>query len=415
MTRRVTQVGIEVDSATGGHVGLAAFAHFVENCPTVSYPAFGGGWEVWLLDTQGGLRVPLENFTSLEYVRAINGQYFHGYGYYTLIGPRTKNPVDEFTLDRSLVVFREGTGGLVAEFGGLHRNVKFWHDEQGTELFSSSGPDYKHLLKRRIIIPPQGEDFLTIDLPLTDTMRELVRECTVAGVTAEGREYTNWDVIAEQKQGVRQSLNYRYSTLYDELDMLSGLGVDWDVVRDGPDFRFESYLPYKGRDLRLNNECGFPPFVMSLDFTNIDEPSTELNRSDEFNVAYVGGVGVGKDRIIVERSGFYDAHLDSPYNRIETFVDASNDDNIASLMAQGDAHLVEYGSYLLFSCTIPEGEAQRYGTQWNLGDMCTGLYGGYEFDMRVVEVRVRIDFEAEQSVTISPTLLVYPGWQPTNA
>ncbi len=410
MTRRVTQVGIEVDSPRGGHVGLYAQAHFSENCPTTAYPSFTGGWEVWLLGDNGELLVPVENFTSLEYVRSVSGQYYKGYGHYIMVGPKEKNPIDDFTLDRPFVVLREGATGLVPEFGGLHRNFRFWHDEQGTELFSSSGPDYKHLLKRRVLIPPQGEDFLTIDAHLTDTMRELVRQSTVAGITQTRRAFPNWQTMGNQLLGIRQPLNYRYSMLYDELDTLSGLGVDWDVVRDGPNFRFETYLPYKGRDLRINNECGSPPFVMSLDMTNIDEPDVQLNRSDEVNVAYVGGAGVGKDRLIVERTGLFDSHEDSPYNRIETFIDASNDSNLGTLAAQGDAHLVEYGTFVLFSCTIPESDVHKYGTHWNLGDRCTGLYAGYQFDMRIVEVRVTIDFQQEQTVIIEPTLLVYPSW-----
>lgn len=377
--------------------------------PTESYDSFDGPYEVRLLDHDGSLIRTLETFDRLEFTRAVSGPYYHKYGDYILQGASSLLPTDEFTLDRIVEVRRLTSSGPVTVFEGLHRMRRRWQSGDSYEMFLSGGPDLKHFATRRVILPfPPDRAFFSLKKPFTDIMRFLVL-VTLGPAGGALRDGDYMEALRFQEwsnEGEILNLHYRYTQLNKELDLLSELGADWDFVRDGDKFRFEVYFPYKGLDRRRGNAYDNPEMVWSIDRGNIVNPSRKVDRVDEATVTYVGGEGIGAEREIVARHNIADREHDSPWNRIERFIDASSETSTASLAARGDAHNVEQGISQEFTVEASPTQVDDYGSRWNLGDICTGEYDGEVFDMRIVAVTEILD--RSQGVQIRPTFLVYP-------
>jgi hypothetical protein len=282
----------------------------------------------------------------------------------------------------------------------------------------------KQLMHRRIILPPQELyvpfpgvlpilrpiAFLTLSGPSTNIMRDLVRHNATDMSTYAERIMYRLRVAANDDYGIPLTLNYRHTYLNDELDALTevGIGADWDVYQNGAYVDFKVFYPYKGRDRTRGNAAGYPEMIWSLDRATVVEPSFNQDRLDEATVVYVAGEGVGANRQIEERHNIVGREDDSPWNRIEAFIDGSRETSTAALYAQGDAHLVEHGMKQEYALASAPKEVQSYGRKWNLGDLCTGEYAGHSFPCRVVSVREVLQRDGVSVPVIIPTLFVYP-------
>ena len=383
--------------------------------PTDYYPYFNGPYEIRLLDHDGTLIFPIEKFTHLEFRRTVTGPYFHGYGDYQIRMTDPAVDTSEFTLDRILSVRRLSDTGPVKVFEGLQRMKRDWMEgEDPTQWFISAGPDFKHFMKRRKIRPfPYGRAFFSITAEFTDIMRQLVN--TNAGIAAPytespadmRRRLHNLKIEGLQHEGMILQMHYRHTALSAELDLLSELGADWDIIREGEYFWFKVFFPYKGFDRRRGNSFGNPEMVFSADRNNIVNPVHEVIRTEEVTAIFVAGEGIGAAREIVLRTNIAGHENDSPWNWIEAFEEGSKETSIAALNAFGDAFLVEHGRKLTITIEASPAEILSYGQRWNLGDMCTVDYKGETWDTRIVEVKEILEPES-RLVTIQPTFLIYP-------
>ena len=148
-------------------------------------------------------------------------------------------------------------------------------------------------------------------------------------------------------------------------------------------------------------------FRSSVDRGNVVTPVYVEDRLAEWTVIYAGGEGVGKDRVIVERENIAGRQDDSPWNRIERFTENSRETALSSITAMADASLVEHSLVRTFAVTASPDQVLTYGSKWNLGDICTGVfYMGGQFDLRIVEITER--FTREDGHTVTPMFFVYP-------
>jgi len=240
-------------------------------------------------------------------------------------------------------------------------------------------------------------------------MRDIVRYNmeSLAGAT---RQMPRLSVNPNNDYGLPINLNYRHTIVYDELVGLAqaGVGADWSIDLSGGQLVFDIHYPFRGWDKRTGNGAGNFELVWSIDRGNVVTPSFEEDRNDEVTVVYAGGPGIGADRYIIERTNIAYRDQDSPWNRIERFIDASNETSEATLKATSDAYLVENGMKRTFSLEVGSGMRTDYGTLWNLGDVCTGVFEpGGSFDMRIVGVREVHDRNSGVE-TLSPVFFMYP-------
>ena len=380
-------------------------------CPTVYYPNLAGPYEVALMDhdlTTEVVRV--DEYTRLEFTRTITGEGYHGYGFYNIIGDPDLMQQALWTLDRILVVHRVEPSGRVLEFEGFHRDRGHWHDERGQRNFRSSGPDLKHLMTRRSTLAwPSDRAFFNINQPFTNIMRYLAITNAQAAAGWD-RWMPSFSVTPTTDEGQTLDMHYRNTKLYEDLDALADLGADWEILRDEvtspPKLRFHVHYPYKGRDRRRNNQCGESTVVFSIDNDNMLHPKYEQFRTDEVTVVYVAGEGIGVDREILERHNIAGREDDSPWNRIERFMEQSQETATGALAAWGDAYLVEHGISRSFGLRLPESGQYAYGVEWNLGDYCTAIYEDQTYDVRIVAVKVIL--EAPKGRTVIPIFQILP-------
>ena len=392
-------------------VNMDAYIVPLAVCPTVYYPSFSGPYEVVLLDhdlTTEVVRV--DEYTRLEYTRTITGEGYHGYGFYSIEGDPDKMQSDEWTLDRILSVRHAETSGLVVEFEGFHRDRGHWHDQKGQRRFRSSGPNLNHLMTRRTTQAwPSNRAFFSINQPFTNIMR-LLAITNAQAAAGWLRWMQSFSVTPTTDEGQTLNMHYRNSKLFEDLDALADLGADWEILRDEvtspPKLRFHVHYPYKGRDRRRNNQCGEPTVAFSIDNDNILLPKYEQFRTNEVTVVYVAGEGIGIDREIQERHNVAGRVSDSPWNRIERFMEQSQETSSGALAAWGDAYLVEHGISRSFGLRLPESGQYAYGDEWNLGDYCTAIYEGQTYDVRIVAVKVTL--EAPKGRTVVPIFQILP-------
>lgn len=386
-----------------------AYIQKIVPCPSVWYDDIDGPYEVWAIDHDGNLLTdPITQFERLEINRAVNGQWHHGYGDYILqVSPELVD-TSVITLDTIISVRRiTSSGDVVKVFEGLHRKRRDWHDESGAGHFITAGPDYKHLMKRRVVLPwPTGRAFFSVTDNFTDIMR-LLAVTNAQAAAGVDRWFNKFKVEANTNEGQTLSMHYRNTYLNEDIDALADLGADWDIIRENSNqYRFRVFFPFKGRDRRRGNACGNSELVFSIDNDNIIQPQYDEDRVDEATVVYVAGDGIGTDRDITERHNINDRESDSEWNRTERFFEQTKETSPAALAAWGDAFLVENGIQRRFGLRLLPEQEYAYGVDWNLGDKCTGVYQGLTFHMRIVEVRVVLDPEAGREVT--PMMFVYP-------
>lgn len=350
----------------------------------------------------------MDNFEQLEYTRAINGRGAHGWGSYVLTTYGANPLVEHFALDHIVAVHRRAPGeDWRRDFDGLHRQGRFFYDDSGKEHFVSVGSDLKSLLKRPIIRPDAGADFFSRTDAFTDIMRELVRWQMGPLAVDPARTFPNVVIQADTHQGASFLRNIRHVKLYQELETLSGAGgADFDLVRIDPaTLSFQVFYPRQGADRRLSNLEGNAPVIFSLEMANMHSPSVVSDRTTEVTVVYVAGDGIGAAREIVERFSLTNAQYDSPWNRVEEFLEASQDASTAVLNAYGDGFLAEQREQLTFSCEALPTASCLYGRDWDLGDLVTGRYRATDYSLRVIEVKVVLDTTGEH---VLPTFLYLP-------
>lgn len=370
-----------------------------------------GRYQVWIRDHDGVAQVLLDDeggFESLNYVVAVNGRGAHGWGSCRLqLASRIDELSQHFRLDYFVEVRRRYSGGdWYIDWEGFHRTHEYFYGSDQKERFVSVAEDLKGILRRPIILPATDRAFFTVTDEFADIMRELVRYQMGASAIDPTRRFSNFEVEPDTDQGASYQRDVRHVKLFEELELQSELGADFDVERSGGTLTFKVYFPRKGTDRRYGNPEGNAAVTFALNLDNMQAPRIIEDRLTEITIAYVAGEGIGSAREIVERASLWDAQYDSPWNRIEAFLEGSQSASTAALNAAGDAYLVGSRKIISFSIgAIPTAEC-LYGRDWVTGDLVTGRYRGTNYDLRIVETHVVVDRGRGELIT--PTFLHLP-------
>lgn len=151
-------------------------------------------------------------------------------------------------------------------------------------------------------------------------------------------------------------------------------------------FEFRASLDRLGNDRRWGSTN---PCLIGDIWGNFVNGSLQNITSEEKTYAYVGGAGEGVNRDVRERSDV--ARLGaSIWNRREGFEDRRGADpgDLTFLDAEGDAYLSKNKAYKKLTGDIVETEGFIYKKDWDLGDLVTVSYAGFQFDASVDMVNV---------------------------
>lgn len=185
------------------------------------------------------------------------------------------------------------------------------------------------------------------------------------------------------ERGVTCTYSARYETIAEILETIcnaSGLGWEVDFDRDSATFVFDVI---SGTD---HSEQSIDPIIFKLELNNLKTIDYQSSQIDTKTLAYVGGSGEDASRIVQE---VYLAD-DEPtgFARHETFVSASNTNDVGELVTVGESELHERSGELSLSAEIDLNfSAQQYLRDYDLGDIVTVQYTGVaSVDVRIIGI-----------------------------
>lgn len=189
-------------------------------------------------------------------------------------------------------------------------------------------------------------------------------------------------IVDENGNPAEKQVSYDNLLTYSD-SLLQEYGLGASIVMNEVDGKLY-YLVFSGADRTMMNVSGNSPVIFSTSFENLTSSKYDDDRTNEKNVAYVGGKGEGLERFYAELAG-----TESGLARRETFVNASSlsktykDDQdqeqeytdavYAEMLRQrGKQELLKYERVESFSGEIDVTNRQFvFGRDYTLGDLVT--------------------------------------------
>lgn len=251
--------------------------------------------------------------------------------------------------DANFISVSDGVAGLITDFS---EEV----GEKGIE-YTFSGVELKGLASKRIIMPPDGEAYLTY----TNKSPEYVMANLIASQLINSSDERKFNgSVAEFTEGSDKiTFNGRFDALGETLaNLAETYSIGWYADIQGLDIVWHIY---HGKDRSISQEEN-NRFILSYDFDTLQESVLELTKTLP-NVAVVAGQGEGTERQIAfvgESSGL---------DRGEVYIDARDVEDPANLPQRGQEKLAEYGDNAVFEITLSPGIINQYRKTFDLGDI----------------------------------------------
>lgn len=344
-------------------------------------------YQVRLQDTGGNVVAIFDDFRSLDYELRVND-----FGTITFIMDGNDPRTSLFQLDYIIQVWRQPSGYpwyKEAEF--FHRTPNPQESERGLRTYTSYGRDFMDLLARREILYTGNTLFTNKAGSGESVMKDYVREN--AGVEAispprkapgatQGLEIEQDRELGGPWRGQRSMRN-----LLEVLQEIAlATGVDFKIVRtnnDGsPSFLFITGTPGLGQDLTES-------VIFDTKFGNMIGPSYTKSRTEEANVVAVLGPGEDVSRIVITQESL--ATRDSPWNRIETSTDGTNQTTIEQLFTLGERELARRAAQESLTFQVLQTETTQYGVDYRLGDRVTAQFAGILAIKKLTRVHINVD------------------------
>lgn len=257
----------------------------------------------------------------------------------------------------------------------------------GSVILNFYGTGYTDLLKRRVVVPPDGEEYSAKTGASETIIKSFVNESMVATVVPE-RVFPHVSVEGSLGRGNIVTYNARYTILLSVCEAIAedgdiDFGMVWGDEVGEAIFRAQ---PIWGEDKTLGTAN---QVIFDVEKGNMVIPILSLNSSAEQNYAYVGGEGQGIDRVIQEVANA-EAIAKSPWGRKEVWVDGRQQNDTTGLIVLGNDELYKRRSKENFTFNIVQTTQTRWIRDWVLGDIITAEYQGYSFNKQIIEIGIRV-------------------------
>lgn len=350
-------------------------------------------YQLWVLEDDYTRVAFLRTFAGLRFSQTLNGL-----GSATLDMHPEDPKIAELTLGRRLLIVRDGD----VVFGGrlLREGWNKPENAPAGETWQVYAVDAAHYAKRRVVVPPAGQEYDARTDHADDLAKAYVYNHCGAGADAD-RVISDLTVQADAHAAASVRIESRYSKVLDLLVKLHDIGrFDWRFVPSWTGEEFRTGYPQWGLDRTKGNGVN-DEFVLSVDRRTFSEIGYTRDAIEHANYVYVAGQGEGADRTIVERSTPADI---AAWGCSEAFVDARDLTLVASLQARGDGVLQEMKPVEAMTGR-PVWDSWRSATPptWDLGDLVT-IYArqwGRTFSMnaKVISVEVYLSPDGLEQVT----------------
>ena len=322
-----------------------------------------------VFDYELNILAEIDNYESLIWRRR-----WHKPGEFELHINFNKRNTSE--LKKGNIVVCNDEAGIIRQ-----REIKLDEGGKGSEELIIKGSSLSCILGRRITLPPEGQAYDKVTSNVETIMKSFVDRNCINTVDAR-RKMPLLELAPDQARGIQTTYQTRLKQLDEELEKLSLVsGLGWDIFLDLTNKKWV-FDVMEGRDLTAGQTIN-PPVIFSVDFDNIKAQQFIESESGHKNVAYVGGQGEGVNRAITETGE--DA---SGLDRLETFVDARDLEDVNSLPERGKQKLAEMKEIHSFDSEIMTDGPFRYKEDWDLGDVVTVRNSSWNMtlDARITEV-----------------------------
>jgi hypothetical protein len=332
-----------------------------------------------LLETAYG--VPLGRFDRVYSIQAARA--FNTVGSTTLLVPDTYGP-ELWHRDLRVKLYRSINNGpryLLGNTVWFMRSFKWLHNQKKWQI---SGKDALSILERSLVAYTSDTLYAdkTIDNGNSDTsdnlMKAFLRENIGSLAQNTARDLSayvtieddlSYAAVTEKTAAGRDLFSVLNELVNDAL--ANGVKLVFDLVpnSDGT-FRFRVFKNYLG--------VSRPNVIFSPAFRNITDVEINYEYANEVTVARVGGEGQDADRLITEVKD--DARIvQSPFGRIEKFVDDKDIDSVTVLQADGNAYLAKYTPRITLDGKLIDTPQLVFGRDYFYGDSVTSAVDNLNF------------------------------------
>ncbi|GFZ32566.1 hypothetical protein CSC2_30920 [Clostridium zeae] len=320
-----------------------------------------------IMDIDFNLLGEIDNFSSLQFTRK-----YYKYGEFELHLPVKAQDADKLNIG-NIIFYDTGRKAGIIEYREL--------SQEDNENLVVKGYTLGSIINRRITLPPEGQAYDQINAVGETAIKHYVGVNCINS-TDVNRNINRLVLEKDLGRGFSVSWQSRFKQLdEDVIGIAQASGLGWDINLD-----FENehliFSVIEGRDLTANQEQN-PPVIFSVDFDNVTKQEFTDSNVGSKNFAFVGGKGEGSERKIItvgdNASGF---------DRVETFVDARDIDNVENLATQGRQKLFELQPVMSFTNEIMN-NTFKYQEDWEVGDIvtCQNKEWGITMDTRITEVK----------------------------
>lgn len=262
----------------------------------------------------------------------------------------------------------------------MHRELE--QDDNGNDTLTVKGSTLKGIMSRRLIMPPVNGDGYDNESGAIETILKNFANNNVVNPTDAARKIPQVVIAADQKRGKQDSWRSRLEVLSDKLAEIGEYAqLGWDVVLDIVNKHWV-FDVIEGKNLTTGQDS-LPPVIFSTDFNNILTPHFTQSLLGTANVGYAGGKGEETDRLIQKIGNT------SGLERIESFLDCSNAEDVTELLNLGQQKLDELKEIKTFELSIIPDNSFIYEEDYDLGDFVTTQSKKWNItmDAQIVEVK----------------------------
>lgn len=269
--------------------------------------------------------------------------------------------------------------------------VRTWEKDDQTVTITC--PDFNYLLDGRIVAYAAGSSEASKAGTADDVIKAIVRENL--GSSAPAARQFNITVQPDSSAG--QTIDHSFAWR-DVLLVAQDLALESAQLGSRVYFGFQVYT---GASLSLVFETttgqwgadrsfdGNSPVVFSTGFGNLKNYRETYDYWDEVNYTYIGGQGLGADRLVAEVSNSNSLNMDQ-WSRRERFANHCNAISNDALEDAGKAALYEWRGKETFSAQLVDIPSTRFGEHWNWGDRVAIVQNGKQLDGIIDKVSIQL-------------------------
>lgn len=359
--------------------------------------------EYWLTyyDPQGVQQdMWIDDFFNLEYTRAAND-----FGTLTLDLPPSYS-ASQFNIDGRLRVNRKvGDTVINADTNTEYfvRLIRQKTTEFGREQLRLVAYDANALIDRRINAYAVKATQSELTMAADNMMKTIMRNNFGVDAVDTDRDisaYLDIGINLTQAPSQTQSIGWqKLLPLFQSIcDDARGAGTPlyFNIYLTGttPSLRFETYVG----QVNDNHGAGSPtPINLTLDNDGLSYLSYAWDYTGEYNFIYAGGTGQDVNRII--QTAKNDAAIAaSPFSRLEDFVDATNADTNAKVLAAAQTRLGQSAAKLIVNGHVQQIPSMLYGVDYKWGDRV--LVGDPAIEVVLETLDVVVDGTGKEDIKI---------------